>query len=384
MTNQWNGVWSVDTTKFPARAVEKPHTELSVRGSDEAFNEVVATQLAQLRHRIRDPGLRVQRLTVGTRQHAPVLVTHLAGIANPDVVHQVMTRLQALCLDGQISSSQIAGLIRDHPWSIFPTIRTTERVDLAVDALLKGKVVVLVDGDPFALVVPAVLADFYMTAMDYTAPWYDTSFVRLIRIIGWAMGVYLPGLYIALTEVNVNLLPPPLLILTAGNHAGLPFPPVVEALLMVFVIEVLREAALRLPQMLSVTIGTVGAIVVGTAVVKAGLVSPQMIIVITLTALSFYSVPVYELTGTWRLVNFFMLMAGAIVGVYGLIWVSMWLVATLIGLTSFGVPYFAPMAPFHARDWRDLFIRAAWPALRWRPSVARPRDIQRWARPSGT
>lgn len=364
--------WSVDTVKYPQRSIERPQTELAVRGPNEAFNEVLSTQMSQLRRRFRDPALQFQLITVGQWQQEPIALAYVAGLANPSLTGLVIQRLSRIAVGGRANATVVAGLIRDHPRSIFPTVRSTERVDVACHALLEGKAVILVDGDPFVLIAPAPLADFYRTGMDYSGPWYDASFVRVIRLVGWAIGVYLPGLYIALTEVNTNLLPPALLIMTAGSHVGLPFPPVVEALLMVFVIEVLREAALRLPKTLSVTIGTVGAIVVGTAVVKAGLVSPQMIVVITLTALSFYSAPVYELTGTWRVVNFLMLLAGAVVGVYGLVLVTVWLIGSLISLTSFGVPYFAPIAPFRAPDWRDLLLRVPWTWWRRRLTTAHP------------
>lgn len=369
-------VWSADTAKYPQRSIERPQTELAVRGPNEAFNESLNTQIGQLRRRFRDPTLQFQAIPMGARQHEPVALAYVSGLTNPVLIATVAERLSRVAIAGRASATVIAGLIRDQPRSIFPTIRSTERVDVACQALLEGKVVVLVDGDPFVLIAPAPLADFYRTGMDYSGAWYDTSFVRFIRIVGWAIGVYLPGLYIALTEVNLNLLPSALLVMTAGSHAGLPFPPVVEALLMVFVIEVLREAALRLPKTLSVTIGTVGAIVVGTAVVKAGLVSPQMIVVITLTALSFYSAPVYELTGTWRVVNFLMLLAGSMAGVYGLVLVTVWLVGTLISLTSFGVPYFVPVAPFRAAGWRDLVVRMPWTLWRKRPVTAHPRGLR--------
>lgn len=373
--------WGIDTTKYPSRTVGRPQTELAVRGPDDAFTELLTTQMGQLRQRFHDAALTFHPITLGRYQRTQVVVGFLRGLTNPALVDQMIQRLKAVTIDGRANATVIAGLIRDHPRSIFPTLRSTERVDLATQSLLEGKVVVLVDGDPFVLIAPAPLADFYRTAMDYAGAWYDISFVRLIRLLGWVMGIYLPALYIALTEVNTNLLPPALLILTAGDHAGLPFPPLVEALLMVLVIEVLREAALRLPKALSTTIGTVGAIVVGTAVVKAGLVSPQMIVVITLTALSFYSVPVYELTGTWRIVNAVMLLAGALLGLYGIIWVTMVVVGLLTELSSFGVPYFVPFAPFRANDWRDLFIRQPWNGLRRRLTTARPRGWRRMGSP---
>ena len=260
-------VWSVDTVKYPQRSIDRPQTELTVRGPDEAFTEVLYTQMAQIRRRFRTPLLRFHPVTLGTQQGTLVLVCYLEGVTNRSLVDTVLQRIQALHMDVYPNATAIAGMIRDHPRSIFPTIRATERVDLAAWRLAEGKVLILVDGDPSVLVAPSPLADFYRTSMDYAGAWFDSSFVRFIRFGGWLIGVYLPALYIAFTEVNSNILPPGLLVVAEGSRAGLPVSPVSEVLLMIFTIEILREAALRLPKVLGATIGTVGAIVVGTPVV---------------------------------------------------------------------------------------------------------------------
>lgn len=369
-------VWVADTSKYKQRGIERPQTESSIRGQQEAFNEVILTQMNQIRQRIRDPQLQFHKVTLGTRQRNPVALAYIEDLANPSLVKTVTDRVSAIKVDGFVSSSEIAGLIRDFPKSIFPTIRSTERVDVAVRHILEGGVVILVNGDPFVLNTPAPLVDFYRTAMGYSAPWYDTSFTRLIRVVGWALGVYLPALYIALTGLNSNLLPSILLTTTLGSHTGYPFAPLTEALIMIFIVETLREAALRLPKQLATTLGTIGAIVIGTAVVKAGLVSNQVIVIITLTALTFFSVPVYELTGTWRVVNFGMLLAAAFFGFMGIIIGTILLVARLVELESFGVPYLTPMTPFRWADWRALVARVPWSALRTRPSISRPLDVE--------
>lgn len=365
-------VWSVGAVKLPQRSIGTPDTERTVRGPNEAFTEVIGTQMSQLRREFQYPNLRFHSITLGRLQQTAIAITYFDGLTNLDLVRSAIQRFSHVHIDGRATGGVLSGLIRDHPRSIFPTIRATERVDIACQALLEGKIVILVDGDPFVLIAPAPLVDFYRTALDYSEGWYDVSFIRILRLLAWAVGVYLPAFYIALTEVNTDLVPHALLILTAGNHAGLPFPPMVEAILMVFIIELLREAALRLPKILSTTIGTVGAIIVGTVVVKAGIVSPQMIVVITLTALSFYTVPVYELTGTWRLVNLVMLVAAAIMGIYGMVLVSVWLIGALISLDSFGAPYFEPFAPFRPGDWRDVLVRLPWTLMRRRSTTARP------------
>lgn len=370
--------WSVDTTKYPERNIDRPQTEMTVRGPDEAFTEVLFTQMAQIRRRFLTPSLRFHPIVLGNQQKTMVVVVYLEGVTNATLVDTVVQRLEALKMDMYPNATAIAGMIRDHPRSIFPTIRSTERVDLAAWRLAEGKVVILVDGDPNVLIAPSPLADFYRTSMDYSGAWFDASFVRFIRFGGWVMGVYLPALYIAFTEVNSNILPPGLLIVAEGSRAGLPVSPVSEVLLMIFTIEILREAAMRLPKVLGTTIGTVGAIVVGTAVVKAGIVSPQIIVLITLTALAFYSAPVYELTGTWRLVNFSMLVGAATLGLLGIVLLTVVLVSELTRLTSFGTPYFEPWGPFRPIDWADVLARLPWSRYHNRPTTARPQDTG-WA-----
>lgn len=364
--------WVVDTVKYTQRSIERPQTEQAVRGPEESFNEILLTQKTQLRRRFGDPALRFYDVKVGRFQHNTVSVAWVEGVTNPALVETVVERLSHVRIDGYANSATISGIIRDHPHSVFPTMRSTERVDIAVWRLLEGKVVVLVDGDPFCLIAPAPLMDFYRTAMDYSSPWVDASFIRAIRFAGWLLGLYLPPLYIALTEVNPNLIPAPLYVIIAGSHAGMPFPPALEAVLMILIIEILRESAVRLPKLLSTTIGTVGAIVVGTAVVRAGIVSPQMIVVITLTALALFSTPVYEMIGAWRFIAFALLLAGATLGLLGIILVTMGFIAEITTMQTFGTPYFTPWAPFRWNDWKDAVLRLPWSLMRTRPTSGRP------------
>ncbi|AUW92835.1 spore germination protein [Sulfobacillus thermotolerans] len=365
-------VWIVDTVTYKQRAISRPQTEIGVRGPEDAFNEVLLTQMNQLRQRLLDPSLRFHQMVLGERQHTPVAIAYLDGLTNPALVETGIARLEQVKISGRANATMISGLIRDHPRSIFPTMRSTERVDVACWRLLEGKILILVDGDPFVLIAPAPLADFYRTSMDYAEVWYDSSFVRIIRLLGWILGVYFPALYIALTQVNTNLVPAPLLAITLGSHAALPFSPFAEAVLMVIIIEILREASLRLPKPMGTTIGIIGAIVVGTAVVKAGFVSPQIIVIITLTALSFYTGPVYDLTGSWRLINMALLVTADIFGIFGIVLLTMTLIGSLIQMTSFGTPYFVPYAPFRIKDFKDYLVRAPYDMLRQRPSSARP------------
>ena len=364
--------WVADTAKYVQRDITRPQTELAVRGPEQAFIEVLAVQKAQLRQAIATPALRFRDLHVGRAAHTPVAVAYLAGTANASLVDTVVARVQAISVAGISTSAQIAGLIRDHPRSIFPTVRATERVDVATWHVLQGGVAVLTSGDPFVLLAPAPLAAFYRTAMDYSTAWADAAFTRVIRLVSWGLGLYLPALYVALAEVNPNLLPTSLFVMMQGGHSGLPFSPLVEIILMIVVIEVLREAAIRLPKFLSTTIGTVGAIVVGTAIVRAGIVDAQIIVMMTLTALALFATPTYELTGAWRLIGFLLLFGAAILGILGIVLATVAIAAVVIDMNSFGVPYFAPAAPFRLADWSDSVWRAPWTLIRARRMEARP------------
>lgn len=366
--------WVIDTAQIPHRSLDRAETELAVRGPQEGFAEVLALQLSQVRHRLQSPTLTFEQLTVGSRYPVGIAIAYLQDVVNPALVAAVRERVQRIHAETVVNGTMVASYLRDRPGSLMPTVRNTERVDLIVWHLLNGKVAILVDGDPNVLSVPATLCDFYRTSDDYATAWYNTTFVRFIRWLGWGFGVYLPALYIALTEVNPDLVPPPLVILTAGSHTGLPFTPIVEVLVMILLIEILREAALRLPKMLSTTIGTIGAIVVGTAVVKAGFVSPQIIVVMTLTALSFFSGPSYELTGTWRIVGWIMLVAAFIYGVYGIVLATVGLSIKLVTETSFGVPYLTPLAPFRPVDGDDLMWRSPWTRFAHRHTTSRSTD----------
>ncbi len=373
----FRGANLVDLADPPAQAVGRANTEQSIRGPQEGFAEVMAVQLGQLRRRMPSPDLVVEDLILGLRIPNHLGLVYLKDLVQPDLVAEVKRRLTATAIDSPSSATRVGAVLRDHPWAIFPTVRYSERVDLVALELEQGKVAVFVNGDPFVLTVPATLADFYRTSADYSSAWYDASFLRVIRFLGWGFGIFLPAIYIALTEVNPDLISSKLFDLVAGSHTGLPFTPLVEVVVMILVIEILREAAIRLPKILASTIGTVGAIVIGTAVVKAGFVSAQIIVLMTLTALSLFSVPTYELIASWRVVGWIMLMSAFLFGVYGLVLAVLWMTVELVSIQSFGTPYLVPWSPFRPKDWQNTLWRLPWAALTRRLTEGRARHL-RW------
>lgn len=371
----------LDTVKYPARALTTPSTERAVKGPQEAFNEVVLTQMNLVRTRIKSPLLHFDLITMGELTSTDVIVAHIEGLTNPELVAAVKRKLSSGKISSLHLSEQLVPLLASHPSSLFPQVRSTERVDVVARELTMGKVCIMVDNNPFALMVPNTLMDFYQTLEDYTMSFWSATVERIIRFLGLFLGLLLPPLYIALTSVNPELLPTKLIITVAGSRVGLPLPPIFEVLTMWIIIEVLREAAIRLPKQLSTTLGTVGAIVVGTAVVKAGIVSPLMIVIITLTALGLYTSPSYEMAVPWRVLFWLLVTLSYFFGLYGIILGLVGILGHLASLENFGVPYLSPFGPYRWRDLKDSIMRFPDSALTKRPTYLRtlhPRKSSNW------
>ncbi len=258
----------LDTVKFPARAVEKTDVERSILGSHEGFNEVLLTHMNQLRRYVQSPALRFEMMTFGKLTGTQAVIVYIDGVTNPAIVHAVKRRLQAMRDATVISVSRLSSTLREHRWSPFPLVRQTPRVDFAVREVTQGKVAILVANSPFALIVPATFVDFYRTSQDYEAQFWGPTLDRVVRLVAFLVALYAPALYIALSEVNPDFMPTRLLWTVAGSRENLPFPPQVEVLLMFGVFEMVRESALRMPSQMSTALSTVGAVIIGTAIVN--------------------------------------------------------------------------------------------------------------------
>lgn len=362
----------LDTVSYPARSIPVTSTEPALKGPQEAFNEVGLTHLNQLRRWIRSPDLRIQKLTLGWRSHTPVYLAYLAGVANPRLLAAVQARLGRIRRAQVVRVNELVEYLYERRWSVFPQVRMTDRVDWVVQELGQGKIAVMVENDPFAAVLPVTFMDFYHTSQDYSTPFWDATLVRLIRLLSLFASLYLMPLYIALTSVNVDLMPTRLLLTIAGSRRGIPFPTIGEVLIMWSIIEILREAANRLPKELAVTLGTVGAVVVGTAIVKAGLVSDVMIIIATLTALGLFATPAYEMTTPWRWLFWAMILASYFFGVFGMLLVTVGIIAYLAALEPFGTPFLLPFGPLRVADLADSWVRLPFPWLLQRSSAGQP------------
>ncbi|MCF2936935.1 spore germination protein [Paenibacillus alkaliterrae] len=374
---------TADVNGGSQRAVSIAQTQTVIRGPQYGFVENIRTNISLIRRIIRSPDLHVQMHKIGKQTHSNVAVLYLHGIVNEGILKEVYRRLAAIDIDGVLESGYIEEFIQDETFTLFPTLLNTERPDSVAAALLEGRIAVLVDGTPIALMAPTTFFSFFQSPEDYYQRYDIASFVRIIRYVAYIVSMLLPALYIAVTTYHQEMLPTTLLISLAAQREGIPFPGLVEALLMEMTFEVLREAGLRMPRAIGPAISIVGALVLGQSAVQAGIVSAGMVIVVSFTAISNFVMPEFNMAATSRIIRFgFMLMAGML-GFFGIFVSVLFMLIHLTSLRSFGVPYMSPLAPGPTRQglFRDVFIRLPWWAIVLRPLDMNLRNPKR--RPNG-
>ncbi|NLY97145.1 MAG: spore germination protein [Clostridiaceae bacterium] len=345
----------INTGKRESRNIEEPGTEAVVRGPREGFNENINVSISLIRRKIKSPDLCVEKLKLGEKSKTDVCIVYLKSIANPELIKEIKARLNRIKIDAILESGYIEQFIEDAPYSIFPTVSNSEKPDKIVAKLLDGRAAILVDGTPFVLVVPMVFIETFQSVEDYYSRPYLASIMRIIRFLSYIISTLGPALYVALTVFHQELIPTSLLISIAEGRERVPFPAILEAWLMIFTFDILREAGIRLPKAVGQTIGIVGALVLGQASVEAGLISPIMVIVVSATAIASFAVPAQTDSGT--ILRYIFLALAGIAGGFGVI---MGLLVTLIHLTSlrsFGTPYLWPIAPLNLSALKDVFIR---------------------------
>ncbi len=369
------GALCASVIKPEHRSVQEPAVENTTRGARDSFTEVLRTNLGLIRIRLKDPRLVVEAVKVGRRTQSRCAVLYLRDVADEAIVEVVRDRLQAIDEDGVVGDAMVQEYLSDRIWSPFPQLRPTERPDWLVWEVLQGKVAVLVEGSATGLLGPVGVLDFYRSPEDYKHGTWEAIYVRLVlRFVGFVLALYLPGLYVALTDVTPDLLPTDLALSIAGSREGIPFPALVEVLFMEGALELLREATLRMPRLLAASVGIVGGLVLGQAAVAAKVVSDIMIIVISLTAMAQFVVPSQEMSVTWRILRWLFTLCAAFYGVYGLALISFVMLFHMAGLQSLGVPYLAPISPLHRQVAYDGLLRLPMRLMRRRPKLNHPQD----------
>lgn len=353
-------VWAVDVRGFKHRAIDDPATEGTVGGPREAFVEVLRVNTATIRRRLKSPLLRVDELSVGHVSRTRVAVLYIAGRADPGTVAEVRRRLEAAPWDMMFSEEQVEALLQDRTLSFFPQVRTTERPDVCATALSEGRVVVLVDGTPFAVIVPLQFWDLLQSPDDYYLRWPFATALRALRLGAiLLMSLGLP-FYVAVSTFNQELIPREFLFSLAASREGLPLPTVVEALGLAVFFDLIREASTRLPRQIGGALTIVGGLVIGDTAVRAGLVTAPTLIIIGASAVGALVLPTFTTTIPFRVMNYVLLIAAATLGLFGLAMASLVLVAHMASLRSLGVPYLTPLAPLRPAGQEDVLIRAPW------------------------
>lgn len=343
---------------FEKRAIEEPSAELSVRGPRDGFTEALRTNTSLIRRRIRSEKLKMESLTLGEYSKTDIVIAYLEGVASNSVLDEVRKRIRRIQIDGVLESGYIEEFIEDAPWSPFPQIQNTERPDVVCSSLLEGKIAIFVDNTPFVLIAPMSLWAGLQAVEDYYERSIYTTFIRFIRFALLNVSLLLPSLFVSLTTFHQQLIPTNLLISVAAAREGVPFPTVIETLLMEFMFEGLREAGIRLPKPIGSAVSIVGALVIGQAAVQAGIVSASVVIIVATTGIASFAIPRYNLGTAFRLLRFPMLILAGTLGLYGVTAGIFLIVIHLLGLRSFGIPYMTPISPQFPENMKDVWIRA--------------------------
>lgn len=358
---------AVDASSNEGRSVDEASSQTVIKGPKDGFTEKINSNILLIRKRIKSKDLKVEYLNVGSITKTTVGLMYLHKIARDDIVQELRTRLNKIEIDGVLESGYIEELIKDDRYSIFPTFLSSEKPDSVTAALLEGKVAILVDGTPYVLTAPALMIEFLQSSEDYYHHYIISSMMRLLRMLAFFLTLLVPAVYIAVTLFHQEIIPTPLLISLAAQREGVPFPVLLEALIMEITFEILREAGIRMPRAIGSAVSIVGALVLGQAAVEAGVISAFMVIVVSITAISSFAIPNYEMSNAIRLVRFFLMLMAGMFGLYGILIGLIVLVLHLCKIKSVTVPYLTPVAPKVKGTITDTLFRFPLWKMKYRP-----------------
>ena len=365
---------------YPGKSLQETDSEKAVRGSNEGFGESIKQNTALIRKRLRSPDVKVKEKKIGVRTNTNVDMVYLDGLIYPEFLEEIERRLDAFEIDGVQDTGVLEQLTEKYWYSPFPQFQTTRRPDRAAMAILEGRIVILSDNSPEALILPTDYNSFIKTTDDYYTRWEIATFTRALRYIASFLAMVLPGLYLAVTNFHTQILPSKLLLSFAAARQGVPFPGVIEVLLMELSFELLREAGVRLPGAMGNTIGIVGGLIIGQAAVDANIVSPMVVIVVAFTALCSFAVPNEDFATAFRILKFAFIGLCAWLGFYGFLIGLLFVLIHLSQLESFGIPYLAPFVGADLNDYmdeRDTLARPPLFTLNRRPIYANRKNRRR-------
>lgn len=371
------GALLVGCAKDKSRDLQEPLSEGLLRGPRVGFVERLEDNTALLRMYGRNESMFIEKFQVGSRVKKDLALVYMKDIAAPGLVSEVRKRTRSMDMDALLDSGYVEQLIEDNKLSPFQQVHNTERPDRVMGALLEGRVGILLDGSPFALIAPATFGMLLQSPEDYYDRWLPGTFLRLLRFLAATLALLAPAMYISFISYHPGLIPTKLVVTIIETRQGVPFPSIIEALIMEISIEILREAGIRLPKPIGPAMGIVGGLIIGDAAVQAGIISPFLVIVVAVTAISSFAIPTYSAGITLRILRFAAMFSAAMLGLYGVVMFFLFLCIHICRLSSFGVPYSSPAVPYHLADWKDFLIRAPLPMMKRRPVMMNPTDEDR-------
>lgn len=366
----------IDCKGWTKRAVAEPDTESVIRGPREGFIENIRTNTSLLRRKIKNANLIIENLSLGKQTKTSVAIAYIDGIVNKAVLQEVRRRLNQIDTDSILETGYIEQFIEDSPFSPIATIANTQKPDILAARILEGRVAIFCDGTPHVLTVPHLFLEELQTSEDYYMRPFMASAWRIVRIVALFISVFVPGLYVALQTYHQEMIPTILLLRMAGSASDIPFPAGAEAFIMLIFYEFLRESGIRLPRAVGSAISIVGALIIGESAVSAGLVSGPIVIVIAITGVTGFIVPAFS--EAIMIYRFLFLLAGTVMGLYGMVCGLIMLVMFAVSLRSFGVPYTSPLTPSEQGLFKDLILRFPLWAMKERPeSIAKDNKRRR-------
>jgi len=362
-----NKFFTISTGTDEGRSSEEPTSQTVIRGPKDGFTEKINSNILLIRKRIKNKALRMENLFIGSVTKTTISLMYIDKIARDEIVQEIKTRLGKIEIDSILDGGNIEELIKDDRYSIFPTFLASEKPDAVAAALLEGRVAILVDGTPYVITAPALMVEFFQSSEDYYHHFIVSSMMRFLRYIAFFLTLLVPATFIAITTFHQEMVPTPLLVSIAAQREGVPFPALIEALLMEFTFEILREAGVRMPRAIGPAISIVGALVLGQAAVEAGIISAAMVIVVSITAISSFAIPNYEMSNAIRVVRFSLMFLAGVLGLYGVFIGLIILTLHLCKIKSITVPYLTPIAPKIKYGNNDTIFRFPIWKMKYRP-----------------
>lgn len=371
-------VYLIGVANFQGRSIEKPENEVSLLGPKEAFNEKAMTNISLIRKKIKNENLIIESTTVSKRSKDELYIIYVKDLVNEDLLRSIKDRVNTIDMDVIQNLSVLEQLIEERPKSIFPTILNTERPDRAAHFLEDGFIVLIMENSPSALILPATFWSFFHSADDRYQRLLYANFTRLIRGSALFITIFISAIYVSITNYHAEMVPSDLLLAISATREKVPFPTFIEVLMMESAFELIREAGLRVPNPIGPTIGIVGALILGQAAVQANIVSPIVVIVVALSGLSSFAIGDISMNFAIRIIRFAMIMAGGVLGIYGMAAVFSIGLFYVVSIKSFGVPYLAPMTPKYISS-NDTIFRKLTKNERFRPGYLKPKDVKKKA-----